>query len=338
MEVKLDELLASFKQLKDTQEANQQKMTEKLKKLEQDVHAGQDTAAERVVKKLKRDRTLEFKKKGHERQFLFNDEVKDRMESAATSLEKVDPSTAASKTALDDTKKELEEGMQFIAQWQKLIRLADRSEYGWDAVNEYEKDELAEDDDDAKRLEKAEKVAEQKAFKKRRAAGRGGRGRARHPNPLPVTQQMPLPSIGMVQPPLLNQGFLQPQGPIYRPPKMPGPCFNCLKMGHLKANCPDLAKSYPLVISGSNVSSDCVGTSSHCGNISSDKDKISNSRKCSHIRGHVCESVQSSTSSESDIVDGMKVRVPSGDRPQVSDNTVAPNERCFNIACKVTQG
>lgn len=166
MEAKLDELLASFKQLKDTQEANQQKMSEKLEKLEQDVHAGQDTAAERVVKKLKRDRTLEFNKKGHERQFLFNDEVKDRMESAATLLEKVDPSTAASKPALDDAKKELEEGMQFIAQRQKLIWLADRSEYGWDAVNEYEKDELAEDDDDAKWLEKAEKAAEQKAFKK----------------------------------------------------------------------------------------------------------------------------------------------------------------------------
>ena len=339
MEAKLDELLASFKQLKDTQEANQQKMSEKLEKLEQDVHAGQDTAAERVVKKLKRDRTLEFKKKGHERQFLFNDEVKDRMESAATSLEKVDPSTAASKTALDDAKKELEEGMQFIAQRQKLIRLADRSEYGWDAVNEYEKDELAEDDDDAKRLEKAEKAAEQKAFRKRRAAGRGGRGRARRPNPLPVTQQAPPPSIGVVQPPLLNQGFSQPRGPTYRPPKIPGPCFNCLKMGHLKANCPDLAKSYPLVISSGNVSSDCVGTSSHCGNISSDKDKISSSGKCSHIRAHVCESVQSSTgSSESDIVEGMKVRGPSDDRPQVNDNTVAPNERCFNIASKVTQG
>ena len=110
-------------------------------------------------------------------------------------------------------------------------------------------------------------------------------------------------------------------------------------MGHLKANCPDLAKPYPLVISGSNVSSDCVGTSSHCGNISSGKDKISSSGKCSHIRAHVCESVQSSTSSsESDIVEGMKGRVSSDDRPQVSDNTVAPNERRFNTASEVTQG
>ena len=166
MEAKLDELLDSFKQLKDTQEANQQKMTEKLEKLEQDVHAGQDTAAEWVVKKLKRDRTLEFKKKGHERQFLFNDEVKDRMESTATLLEKVDPSTTASKTALDDAMKELEEGMQFIAQWQKLIQLADHLEYGWDAVNEYEKDELAKDDDDAKWLEKPKRQQSRKHLRR----------------------------------------------------------------------------------------------------------------------------------------------------------------------------
>ena len=67
MEAKSDKLLASFKQLKDIQEANQQKMTEKLEKLEQDVHARLDMAAEQVVKKLKCDRSLEFKKKGHER-------------------------------------------------------------------------------------------------------------------------------------------------------------------------------------------------------------------------------------------------------------------------------
>ena len=81
------------------------------------------------------------------------------MESTITSLEKVDLSTVVS---FRQGKKELEEGMQFITQLQKLIWLADCSEYRWKAVNEYEKDE----DDDVKLLEKAKKVAEQKAFKK----------------------------------------------------------------------------------------------------------------------------------------------------------------------------
>ena len=75
METKLHKLLAPFKHTQDT---NLQKMTEKL---EQDVHARQDAAVEQVVKKLKHDRTLKFKKKGHKRQFLFYDEVKDQMES-----------------------------------------------------------------------------------------------------------------------------------------------------------------------------------------------------------------------------------------------------------------
>ena len=101
------------------------------------------------------------------------------MENATAVMQKVDPSTNTSRKALDEAKKELEEGIQLTVQWQKLIRLTDGSEYGWDAVNEYEKDELAEDDDDAKWLEKAEKAAEQKAFKKRRETARGeGRGRS----------------------------------------------------------------------------------------------------------------------------------------------------------------
>ena len=59
-------------------------MSNKLEQLEWDVHMGQGVAAEHIVKKFKRDCGLEFKKKSHEKQFLFNDEIKDRMESAAT--------------------------------------------------------------------------------------------------------------------------------------------------------------------------------------------------------------------------------------------------------------
>ena len=138
-------------------------------------------------------------------------------------VKKIDPPTAASREALEEVKKELEEGIQLISQQQKLIRLADRSDYGWDAVQEYEKDELAEDDDDAKRLEKAEKAAEQKAFKKRRAANRGGgQGRYRGPNVQPAAQQMPPPSMGALIPPGMNP-VLQPcAAATYRPPKIPG--------------------------------------------------------------------------------------------------------------------
>ena len=70
---KLDELLASFNTFKQTHKDDQSAMMKKLEKLEKDVQAGQDSAAERVVKKLKRDCGYEFRKKGNKHQFLFND-------------------------------------------------------------------------------------------------------------------------------------------------------------------------------------------------------------------------------------------------------------------------
>ena len=58
--------------------------------------------------------------------------------------------------------------MKLLAERQKLIKIADRSEYGWGVVAEYTADELADDSDDEKRLEKAEKAAERKAAKRKR--------------------------------------------------------------------------------------------------------------------------------------------------------------------------
>ena len=31
-------------------------------------------------------------------------------------------------------------------------------------------------------------------------------------------------------------------------PRLPGPYFNCMEMGHLKAICPKLTRPYPLII------------------------------------------------------------------------------------------
>ena len=53
----------------------------------------------------------------------------------------------------------LNEGIELIDQRQKLILIADKSDYGWKTVGEYLDNELADDDQDAKKMKKAEKEA-----------------------------------------------------------------------------------------------------------------------------------------------------------------------------------
>ena len=78
---------------------------------------------------------------------------------------------------------------------------------------------------------------------------------------------MPPPSMGALIPPGMNPVMHPRAAATYRPPKIPGPCFQCLKMGHLKVHCPDLAKPYPFdVNNGDNacLSSDCVSLNNQC--------------------------------------------------------------------------
>ena len=59
-----------------------------------------------------------------------------------------------------------EKGLRMIAHRQKIIKIADRSEHGWATVAEYKDDDLAENSEDERRLEKAERVAERKLKRK----------------------------------------------------------------------------------------------------------------------------------------------------------------------------
>ena len=152
-------------------------MTKKLEKLEKDMQAGQESAAERAVKKLKWDHGYEFKKKRNEHQFLFNDGIKDRIDAPSSLVAKVTSSNQQDTATLTKAVEKLQEDSKALDFWQKPIRLADCSEYGWDTVKEYETDELVANDNDAKHLEKAEKAAEQKVTKCKRVVQLCDRGR-----------------------------------------------------------------------------------------------------------------------------------------------------------------
>ena len=67
--------------------------------------------------------------------------------------------------AFDRAKQALREGTDLISRRQKLIKFAGRSEAGWAVVDEYVDDDLADDSEDEKRMEWAERMADRKLVK-----------------------------------------------------------------------------------------------------------------------------------------------------------------------------
>ena len=82
------------------------------------------------TKKLRREaEASKLKKKGNLKQFLFNAELLDEVKSITEDLQTQD-TDSANKTA--------KRTIKLIERRQKLIKLADKSEAGWLAVDEYE--------------------------------------------------------------------------------------------------------------------------------------------------------------------------------------------------------
>ena len=102
-----------------------------------------------------------FKKKSHEEQSKVNESVDNAMREAEVELQSGGSSaTLPSASNIKSVLEYLKKGRAVIAERQKLIKIADRSELGWAVVNEHTADEFAENSDDEKRMEKVEKGAE----------------------------------------------------------------------------------------------------------------------------------------------------------------------------------
>ena len=86
----------------------------------------------------------------HEQQYKHNEQVK-------SAVNEVKEAVVAGKNEACIAK--LNEGIELIDQRQKLILIADKSDYGWTTVGEYLENELADDGQDAKKMKKAEKEA-----------------------------------------------------------------------------------------------------------------------------------------------------------------------------------
>ena len=96
-----------------------------------------------------------FKYKANAKQFLHNAEVADLVGQAIEQLQKENPNHVQ---ALEFASRALAS----ILKGQKLIKLADKSEAGWLAVDEYERDELADDSEDDKKIRRGQDKAVRK--------------------------------------------------------------------------------------------------------------------------------------------------------------------------------
>ena len=96
---------------------------------------------------MRHEKPYQYKRKGNEEQARFNAKVDEASQ------------------ALERAHKAIDRGKRLIAERQKLIRIADSSDLKWNVTSEYTVDELADNSEDEKRLEKAERAAEQKVVK-----------------------------------------------------------------------------------------------------------------------------------------------------------------------------
>ena len=120
-----------------------------------------------------------------------------------------------------------------MKQRQKLIRIADESDLGWKVVDEYVQSEVASDEEDQKRINRAQAMAGRKAKadkgrKKTRWSPMGG---SRFPFPAPTATVTSQTQQQQQQHP--QQGRL-------------GTCFNCGQGGHWKFECPNAKKNVKL--------------------------------------------------------------------------------------------
>ena len=149
-----------------------------------------------------------FKRRSNEEQFKLNGKIIEKIKQGERNIEF---------EFLEEAKENLQEATELLKQRQKLIRIADESELGWKVIDEYVKSEVASDEEDQKRIYRAQARANTKVKAER------AKKRRFTPYGRPKTQ---------------SEGV---RGQVAQ--RRPGLCFACGAEGHWKNECPKMRQS-----------------------------------------------------------------------------------------------
>lgn len=191
----------------------------KLSGFERKISEAQREISDKQLLKIQQDvlcsEPHKFSRKSCEDQFKFNQKLKSKFLEAEH----------LSHTDIPESQVKISEGIHMLDYRQKLIKLADTSESGWKAVEEYQANPIASDSDDEKKMDRARA----RANRKMKAASRSkGRGRGRH-WPYDTLHREARSS---------EQQHQQQQPKSREPPLRPGTCYACGRTGHWRSECP----------------------------------------------------------------------------------------------------
>ena len=161
-EVSLRDVMKAVK----TQGDFNEKLRKDISDLRHEVH-GSTVAVASQVKKLKTESQYIWKYEGNKVQFLLNTEFLEDLTQAIWAIDN-------SKT--DYARETITEVIDKIKRRNKLVKIADSSEGGWETVRQYESNPVASNSDDESKLNKADS----RAIRKRNAKGKKSASKKAH--------------------------------------------------------------------------------------------------------------------------------------------------------------
>ena len=223
-------LNAVNQQAKDVEAIIDAKVTEKIAEIKEELQSANQLVKSQV-KKLKTDATYKWKFEGNKVQFNFN----------AENLEELVQSLWALDNGKTDYARELISAtIDKIKHRNKLIKIADTSEGGWDTAKQYDSNPIASDSDDEAKIIRADNraVRKKQAKAKEKSSASISSTINQHGN---APSFIPPPFRGPQQPWFYNnpfQGFNA--GKTQR-----GQCYSCGSYTHYRSSCPYTNSSKP---------------------------------------------------------------------------------------------